>query len=284
VGGGLEVLFEPHGILPEEQLMLGHTSTIDLARDQDRRAAQGASRLLVVSSRMREHYHGTYGVPTECIHVLPSVVDLQWAAAADSTDRMEARGALGLRGGPVLLYLGSLHAWQEIDTTARLCAEVIRRRPDAQVLVLAGAPEQEIRGVFSAAGVPGRRMVVRGVPHKRVPELAIAADVGFLLRRPNVVNEVASPVKFAEYLALGIPVVTTPHVGDCGEIVHRHQVGLVTDPWKDANVGDNLDSLVTTVLADREGVRERCQAVAREQLSWQAGGLRLLDALGIASP
>jgi hypothetical protein len=49
-------------------------------------------------------------------------------------------------------------------------------------------------------------------------------------------------------------------------------------------VGDNLDSLVTTVLADREGVRERCQAVAREQLSWQAGGLRLLDALGIASP
>jgi hypothetical protein len=41
------------------------------------------------------------------------------------------------------------------------------------------------------------------------------------------VNEVASPVKFGEYLASGLPVVMSAGIGDYSELVRRKKVGVI---------------------------------------------------------
>jgi glycosyltransferase involved in cell wall biosynthesis len=82
-------------------------------------------------------------------------------------------------------------------------------------------------------------------------------DLGLLLRDAHPVNRVASPVKFAEYLACGVPVLISPGVGDCPRIVERERVGFVFRP------DSPLDAILARVAADRDGYARRCQETAR---------------------
>ena len=54
-----------------------------------------------------------------------------------------------------------------------------------------------------------------------------SANFGLLLRENNIVNNVSSPLKFAEYLAAGMPVVVSEGVGDTEETIKRYKVGVV---------------------------------------------------------
>ncbi len=88
-------------------------------------------------------------------------------------------------------------------------------------------------------------------------DLAVS-DLGLLLRERNSVNRVASPVKFAEYLASGLPVLVSPGVGDCPDIVRRDRVGYVLD------ASAQLSRIVSEIVADRAVLRNRCREVAAQ--------------------
>jgi glycosyltransferase involved in cell wall biosynthesis len=90
-----------------------------------------------------------------------------------------------------------------------------------------------------------------------VPEYLAAGDLGLLLRDPHPVNRVASPVKFAEYLAAGLPVLVSPGVGDAAAIVERERVGFVHRPRR------ALGAVMAQVAADRAGYGVRCREAAR---------------------
>ena len=52
---------------------------------------------------------------------------------------------------------------------------------------------------------------------------------GFLLRGNSIVNHVASPIKFLEYIEAGVIPITTRNVGDYSEIVNKEKVGVIVD-------------------------------------------------------
>ena len=53
-----------------------------------------------------------------------------------------------------------------------------------------------------------------------------ACDYGILIRENTVTNQVASPTKFAEYLASGLPVIISPNLGDYSAFVETHHCGI----------------------------------------------------------
>jgi hypothetical protein len=50
------------------------------------------------------------------------------------------------------------------------------------------------------------------VPYKEVPAYLSAADIAMIIRKPSIVNKVASPVKFSEYVCCGLPVISNGNV------------------------------------------------------------------------
>jgi glycosyltransferase involved in cell wall biosynthesis len=68
---------------------------------------------------------------------------------------------------------------------------------------------------------------VRFVDRSEVPTYLSAADVGlsFIATTPSEAS--SSLIKNGEYLACGLPVVTTPGVGDYSELIARDNVGVV---------------------------------------------------------
>lgn len=67
------------------------------------------------------------------------------------------------------------------------------------------------------------------VSPEEVAKYLLAADYGLLVREDFITNQVASPVKFAEYLACGLQVIISRKIGDYSEFVEVHDCGLLLE-------------------------------------------------------
>jgi glycosyltransferase involved in cell wall biosynthesis len=151
----------------------------------------------------------------------------------------------------VLVYAGSLSAWNRPDLILAAYHAVRAAHAGTKLLLLTGSAT-EARAIFGReAGV-----IVRSVAHADIQHYLALADLGLLLRDRSPVNRVASPVKFAEYLACGVPVLVTPGVGDFSGMVAKEGVGYVF------REDLPLERVVSEVRAQRAAFRARCVEVA----------------------
>src|SRR2546427_526797 len=106
-----------------------------------------------------------------------------------------------------------------------------------------------------------------------------AFDLGFLLlpSSPNI--ETSSPVKFAEYLNSGLPVFSTPRIGDFSDFIVKEKIGGVCRPNGEIDL-----SLLGEIQDRRSEVAARC-AAAGKTLTWQAVlpvWQQMIDRLGLS--
>lgn len=67
------------------------------------------------------------------------------------------------------------------------------------------------------------------VPYEEVPKYLMASDIGIILRDRDIINEVACPIKFCEYLATGLPVISNNAVDIIVQILKKYRCGLVLE-------------------------------------------------------
>lgn len=79
------------------------------------------------------------------------------------------------------------------------------------------------------------------VPYSQMPGYLCAADIGIIIREHHIVNKTASPIKFAEYLACGLPVVANDSVDQIVDVVQTYGVGAIVN---------NLDELDQKIVDD----------------------------------
>lgn len=227
------------------------------------RACRGASRILAVSSPLRDVLDRRYpgaGVKTL---VIPSGYD-PTVFRLDADARAATRARLGLQEAFVIAYVGSMVPYQLPESLAKVARIACELRADAHLLVLTQDPEAA-RDVLVAGGVPTERATVRRVPHKEVPALLNAADLGLLLRRRDPVNRAASPTKAAEYMACGVPLLIGPQIGDTSDLVAREGLGAVVS---DCESESALRAALAPLLAE-EGLPQRSHVagVARQRFA-----------------
>jgi glycosyltransferase involved in cell wall biosynthesis len=142
--------------------------------------------------------------------------------------------------------------------------------PSAFLLVLTGDIET-FTELCRDAGIPSADFLITSCPHKEVAGTACAADVALLLRSDNVVNRVASPTKFAEYLSMGVPVVITDVLADFAGIVRDRDIGAVVPaPNAPEVVAAAIRDLLLAPVDAQAVTRKRCVIASREVLSFES--------------
>jgi glycosyltransferase involved in cell wall biosynthesis len=120
-----------------------------------------------------------------------------------------------LRQRFVVLYQGSLSLGRGLLQAVRAVDLARRDVPDLTLLFLGAGPGRgELEGLVERLDLGTRVAFLDPVPHHRVPEFLAAAHVGLAPWPPTWDMEVNSPLKLAEYLSFGLPVVITdivPH-------------------------------------------------------------------------
>ena len=261
-----------HGIAEEFLLTGRKVDRLKFAMNKalERRFLKRFDAVVVVSERMAEYCRREYRVRRAI--VIPCGVDLS-RFPDRARERAALRRAAGLSDRFVFAYSGGAATWQCVDETVRFYRLARARVPQAFLLVLSPDATAWRRAL---AGFDPAAYRVATVPHAEVGRHLAAADAAFLLRKRSVINEVSAPVKFAEYLACGVPVVTSPHVGDYSSLVLARRVGVVMEPEDETTWPAACDGVVA--LAQEADARARCRAVA-ETLAWTALAPRFRAAL-----
>jgi glycosyltransferase involved in cell wall biosynthesis len=134
------------------------------------------------------------------VHGLPSSIDA--AHFAMSRDRNDDPADIAALGHPRLGFFGVIDERMDVELVAA-CADL---RPDWQFVMI--GPVVKI----DPADLPSRANIhwIGGRDYKELPRYLGAFDVGFMPFAINEATRFISPTKTPEFLAAGLPVVSTP--------------------------------------------------------------------------
>jgi glycosyltransferase involved in cell wall biosynthesis len=133
-------------------------------------------------------------------YYIPHGVDVaHFARALDPTT--EAPGDIRTLPRPVIGFFGLLADWVDLDLIRTLAIA----RP-AWTIVLIGKATTDLRPL---RGLPNIHLLGQK-PYVELPGYCRGFDLGIIPFRKNALTERANPLKLREYLAAGLPVVSTP--------------------------------------------------------------------------
>lgn len=225
-----------------------------LTRWCEARFAQAADRLAVLTTSRGQALGGVFGREVD---VLPCAVDTRHFSF-DPAARARRRAELGL-SGTVLVYAGKWGGWYAVPEMFDFVAAARRVLGDVRLLVLTREDPRRFTAAATARAL-GDVLTVRAASRDEMPGYLSAADVGLSFVRSLPSKTAASPVKNGEYLACGLPIVTTPRIGDYSAMVAHRNVGVVLDDLTAASYQEASRAL--SGLVTDPGLRVRCREAA----------------------
>ena len=195
------------------------------------------------------------------MEVIPCCVDLH-AFDFDPARRDDLRRRLGVAPGTALfVYSGSLGTWYLPEEMARF-VKAFREatgRTSHLLWLVNNAPEIA-RQASRQAGLSEAEVTVLGAPADEVPGYLSAADAAVALIRPCFSKRSSSPTKYAEALAVGLPLLISRDVGDGAAIEERAGALGVEYPLAPAALAEAARGLARLM----ERPRAHFRALARE--------------------
>lgn len=175
----------------------------------------------------------------QCASVLPSEIEAM-------------REALGLREGPVALFLGSLYPDKRLDFLLDAAQAIRAQRPDFQLLLVGDGPQREL--VHSCSMV---HPWIRWAGARLGREKAICLMMARVMLNPGLVG-----LGILDSFAAGLPMLTTQGGRHSPEIAYlEHGInGLMTPDQLDRYAQDAVDLLCDE--ARLELLRAGCRASA----------------------
>ena len=214
------------------------------------------------------------GVPDKRLLVTPTGVDLD--LFDEAPDEAELRQELGLDEHFVVGWVGSFRRFHALEQAAEALALV-----DGAALLLVGDGPQRagIERLARALGVEVR--ATRTVPHERIPAHLAAMDVALIVASGRESFHY-SPLKLAEYLAAGLPVVA-PRVPALQVRLVDGVDAVLVPPGDKAALAAALVALRDDP-ARRAELAKAARAAAEESWSWDHQVKRVVAALDALSP
>jgi glycosyltransferase involved in cell wall biosynthesis len=261
---GYKVILDYHGRIPEEYVFLGKGGrpSRKVLEHLERWAVRHADHIIVVSARLREYLQETYSIPPGKLSVIPCCADPRLFRYQPEL-REETRRKLHLHDRFVCTHLGSFFEWYEPEFLIKVFKQIQEAVSGIAHLLIVTAESVRTNTYLSRHLDPPTFTVITAT-HEDVPALLNASDLGFLLLRSSRNIRTSSPVKFAEYLNCGVPVMITPEVGDYSELVQTSGTGIVLRP--DQNIGPDL---AQWLRHPREQQAEKCTAAGRA-ITWDS--------------
>jgi glycosyltransferase involved in cell wall biosynthesis len=270
---GASLLFDMRGLWVDERVEAGlwrsDAPLTRAARELERRLLAGADAVVVLTAQAPALVEAIAGRSLPAVRVIPTCVDL--TRFRPTGDDPAVRAALGLRPGPGLVCAGSLSTWYLAERAFAIGA-AFRRAGGGSFVVL--TRETELADRLDRRFAAGA--IVRSVDHDEMPRWLAACSAGLVAVRPGAAKRASAPTKVAEYLACGLAVAATRHVGDLDAQFAVAQAAFTFDPAEPA------ESVAARLLAiaTRPGRQRAARGLAERFYSLDDGVRAYAEAYG----
>jgi PEP-CTERM/exosortase A-associated glycosyltransferase len=206
------------------------------------------------------------GVGESRVTVIPNGVDLD---PFDSSRRHDYDFAetLGVRGGPILGYIGSFNAYEGLSVLLRAIPLILGHHPRLRVVLVGGGLQDEaLRRLASDLHIASQVIFTGWVPNNVVDHYYKVLDILIYPREANRLTELVTPLKPLEAMAQGRLVVASD-VGGHRELIRDGETGLLFRPGDPAS----LAAVVLEALAQPErsrAIRASARTFVETERTW----------------
>lgn len=263
-GNGTPVLVDYHGDILDETLCvdptLGPSSwKYKTVLDVIRKTAAKCDHAVFVSAKMQELILKQTGVDLGNNVIFPCVAEESRPVSGECPE-FRSR----IRDRIVLSYLGGLQPWQNVDRILDIVIEL--GKIDKRIFFALFTPHDPNPYRERLDRIGTDNYFIKSLGKSEVQTYFSHVDVSFLLRDDRPLNQVSSPTKIRESLALGIPVIGTMYSGDIESVVRHDYNGFILSdvtPRKDEIPA--LCDFIRRVASQKETFKARCVESVRDQ-------------------
>lgn len=170
--------------------------------------------------------------PSKKITVIPCCVDLM--LFTNQTAKKSLLELVGIdKNKIVLAYIGSIGTWYMLDEMLDFFKIQQSKEANLHFLFLSKDSKDSILQKAREKQILTTHISVLSVPYREMPDYLSVIDYGIFFIRPSFSKRASSPIKQAELMAMGIPIICNAGVGDSEAIVREHAAGFVFDELSD---------------------------------------------------
>lgn len=205
------------------------------------------------------------------INTIPCCVDNKRFCgylASDSKELLEVKNKV--KGKFVFLYIGSLGTWYLLEKMVNFFLAAKKIIDNAHFLLLTRQDKALVKDSYLKNILKEKDITVDSVEFSMIPYYIALADAGLFFIKPVFSKRSSCPIKFAEYLSCGIPIVTNYGIGDCDEIIEKYNLGVLIKDFQEEDYTNNLKKL-SELIREGPALKERCRRAAKELFSLEEG-------------
>ena len=269
---GTWFLFDVRGLLPDEYAEIGHWQRQGLKYRLVKSIESSlllphADALVFLTERIKAELAREERRP---VAVIPCCVDTA-RSVCDAAVRDAVRAQYGWTERKVMIYAGKLGGWYPVGLMVQLFLAAREQDSSLFLQVLTPSDGSELEHALTGCGIARGDYDIRAATPTEVARTLQGADLGLSLILTVPSKRASSPTKLAEYLAAGIPVLSTRGIGDCDELLGTERVGVLLEGNDDVSYRAAAEAALR-LLRDPD-LRDRCRRVAHRWFSLQTVGM-----------
>lgn len=157
---------------------------------------------------------------------------------------------------------GSFNRWNNLDHLLDRYKALHQIVPESKLVIMTSTSRDTVYEALISHGVDPETNMIMNLASNLVPFILRNCDYGLVIMPDSIKSPEVMSVKFAEYLAAGLPVICDEYIGGAAHVIRHHQVGmLLSNDWiRNKKEFDHLQE-------NYAEISERCRNVAKELFS-----------------
>jgi len=246
-----------------------------ITRSCERRIYSSANGLVVLSENIKDFFITSSYLLTQRaikqrnISVIPCCVDTAKFNKEGNPDRKLSE-QLNLDNKFVFLYSGSLGTWYLFNEMIDFFMTAKKAIHNAHFLILTAMRKKSLQNALALKKITCQEITILNTEFENIQNYIRLADVGVFFIKPAFSKKSSCPIKFAEYLASGLPVIINKGVGDTDKIVENSQIGVVLKAFTEDEYS-SATAKILELLKNKERLSEQCVLIANKLFSLEIG-------------
>jgi glycosyltransferase involved in cell wall biosynthesis len=270
---GVPVLYDMQGLVADEFVLMNNRigmkplllSKLFIKKSTSAFDRSLSDRITCVSHRMVE-YLEKRGVSPERISYVTNGVDLERFKPVSEDTMASVKERYNLSGKMIFGYIGGTQSYQGINQLMEAAHGV----SDEHIAFLVAG------GRFKAR--EGNILFMPFASRGDATDYYALCDVFVLPRVNSAATQVAAPTKFAEYSAMGKPILTSA-VGDAAELVRKYSSGIVVATNSPTDLIKGIKNVASLTSEKVEQMGRQSRLLAETEFDWALVHVSLIDAI-----